>query len=53
MADKNFKKLIYFPIEMEGDIQKAAESENRSANNYVVNVVKKDIERKKENDVIK
>lgn len=53
MSQNIFKKLIYFPKEMQNDIEKAAETENRSSNNYIVNVVKKDIDEKKNRGDIK
>ena len=48
-----YSKVVNFPKDMQKNIEKAAEIENRSATNFIINVVKKDIEDKKSRGEIK
>lgn len=48
-----YSKVVNFPKDMQKNIEKAAEIENRSATNFIINVVKKDIEEKKNRGEIK
>lgn len=48
-----YSKVVNFPKDMQKNIEKASEIENRSATNFIINVVKKDIEDKKNRGEIK
>jgi hypothetical protein len=48
-----YSKVVNFPEDLKEDIEKAAEVENRTTTNYIINVVKKDVDEKKSRGEIK